>query len=525
MPIIDEKPLTSSERTNCDYLDSMIEGRIRSAKVGSWIEVSFPKGTTPKVVNVLKKSWEIRGYGVGVFTNSDDTFRIIVPPSRATKISAMAISPVASSVPAPQTGQNVGPHLLVRMPTRGRPGQAIAVLADYRRMAGYPIKIEVVLDEDDPSMLSAEVLQRLDALGCTVTVEKHKSKVEAVNGGRVSEWDILVLASDDMWPTVEGYAKIIVEEMQRCWPHFDGAIFQSDGYAMGDCCTLPIFGRRLYDQFGYVYSKEYKSLCCDVEQTEVLRAMGRLTYVDQRLIEHRHPDTGNTPTDHLYKRNNDLRDRDRQVFNARKANIRPHAPLLNGEPVGFDTPPIALSVLIATVPSRRPQLERLLTHIYGQIVRDAPREVEVVVDAGGGTIGAKRQRLLEKAIGQYVAFVDDDDLVHHEYVKQVVTQIRAHNYEVDCLSLNGVLTTNGEYPERFRHSIEYSRWYQDASGLHCRSPNHLNPCRRELALAAGFPDLMFGEDHQYSKKLRSLLKTEAKTTGDLYFYWYWKKTG
>ena len=43
MPIIDEKPLTPSERTNCDYLDSMIEGRIRSAKAGSWVEVLFPK--------------------------------------------------------------------------------------------------------------------------------------------------------------------------------------------------------------------------------------------------------------------------------------------------------------------------------------------------------------------------------------------------------------------------------------------------------------------------------------------------
>lgn len=519
MPVIDEKPLTASERTSCDFLDSMIEGRVRSAKVGSWVEVSFPFGTTPKVVNVLKKSWEIRGNGVGIFGGGGDAYRVVISPARAVTIPALTASAFAFV-----QERGIGPRMLVRMPTRGRPGQALAVLADYRRLAGYPIAIEVVLDEDDHSMLSAAVLQRLCALGCSVAVAPHKSKVEAVNGGRANEWDILVLASDDMVPVVDGYAKILVDEMQRHWPRFDGAIFQNDGYARDRCCTLPVFGRRLYDQFGYIYHPDYKSLCCDVEQTEVLRATGRLVYIDQILIEHRHPDTGNTATDHLYKRNNDLRERDSQVFTARRAIRRAHAPVLEGEPVGFDTPSIALSVLIATLPARQVQLDLLLAHLYGQIVRDAPREVEVLVDDAGGTIGAKRQRLLERATGKYVAFVDDDDWLAHDYVRKVVGKIHECEYGVDCLSLAGVLTTNGECPERFRHSVDYSRWYQDASGLHCRTPNHLNPVRRELALAAGFPDIVFGEDHQYSKRLRPLLKTEAGTTGNLYFYWFWKKT-
>jgi len=39
------------------------------------------------------------------------------------------------------------------------------------------------------------------------------------------------------------------------------------------------------------------------------------------------------------------------------------------------------------------------------------------------TIGAKRNQLLHRAKGDYVAFVDDDDLVSSDYVNKVLSAV------------------------------------------------------------------------------------------------------
>lgn len=515
MPVIDNQPLTTHERTSLDYYDALVRERYATAKAGSWIESKIPKSTaTAKVAFKLKELAEIRGHTVGVL-DDPDYWRFIFPPSFAVKTlpSISTITPIKTSVIA-----HTGPRVLIRMPTRDRPSQALSVLHEYRRLAGYPVTIEVVVDEDDKSMATSDVLQRLCVLDCIVTFGQHRSKVEAVNGGRVKDWDILVLASDDMWPTVDGYAKEIVAAMLEHFPYFDGLLYFDDGEAGKRCCTLPIFGWRLYRQFGFVYEPKYKSLCCDEEQTEVCRRMNRIAYVDKMVIEHRHPVTGKAPTDTLYKRNNDLHVGDKKLLENRRLTKLSHAQF------GFEMPPVALSVCIATVPKRKQQLDRLVSYLYDQIIRDAPREVEIVIDSGEGHIGAKRQRMIEKAIGHYVAHVDDDDWVVHNYVKRIVDAIKKANYSVDCLSLWGRMTTNGGNVEPFHHSLVHKEWSKDSHGVYLRHPNHLNAVRRDLALKAGFPsDSSYGEDHDFSKKLLPLLHSEG-STGDEPLYHYWVRT-
>ena len=144
------------------------------------------------------------------------------------------------------------------------------------------------------------------------------------------------------------------------------------------------------------------------------------------------------------------------------------------------------------------------------------------MDSGGGSVGTKRQRLIERAAGHYVAHVDDDDWVSHDYVKKVLAAIHASDFEADCVTLSGIVTTNGEKPEVFEHSIEHACWYKDATGKNCRTPNHLNAIRREHVLKAGFTDMEHGEDIEFSKRVQPLLVTEAPVRGPLYFY-FWKK--
>lgn len=503
------------ERTLVKFMGA-IDAIIVHEFTGMPMNVQIREEAVPEKIarEVLRR---YRAGGWRVATRDGRTFsfapgRLATKSIKAVKTGLPAIATQPSTAVAP-----AGKRLLVRMPTRSRPVQALSVLAKYRAMAGCPIQIEVVVDEDDESMLAAEVIQRLCALGCIITVGAHKSKIEACNGGCVSEWDVLLLASDDMVPIVDGYAIKVLAAMERHWPHLDGAVYFDDGYQGEDICTLPIVGRRFYDQFGCIYHSDYKSLMCDREQTELWTAMGRLTYVDEKIIEHWHPAWGFGRKDELYKRNDALEDEDKATYARRRTLVR------EGAQFAFDSPPLWLSVLICSLPSRRPSLERLLDYLWTQtnnFVADDGRTVEILVDDREGiTIGEKRQALLERARGHFIAHIDDDDFIAHDYVDRVVGALCA-NPTADCASLVGVMTTSGEFSQRFEHSVVHAEW-GEKDGVLVRNPNHLNAVRRDLALQVGFVSGNHGEDHDFSMRLKPLLKSEA-STGDapLYFYFY-----
>lgn len=167
------------------------------------------------------------------------------------------------------------------------------------------------------------------------------------------------------------------------------------------------------------------------------------------------------------------------------------------------------SILICTLTSRKEELDRLMSILKPQLVG---QDVEVLVDEDEGqkSIGQKRNDLLKKATGDYIAFIDDDDLVSCDYVSKVMKALE-HNVDVVGISLmhyEDFILRGLTY-----HSMEYDRWWEleeMVSGLmrYYRCPNHLNPVRREIALEAGFPEIDMGEDKSYSKKLFDLLNAK-----------------
>ena len=178
-------------------------------------------------------------------------------------------------------------------------------------------------------------------------------------------------------------------------------------------------------------------------------------------------------------------------------------------------------MLVCSIPERRAQLEHLLDYLLQQVyLLDEPLSVEILVDSTVGiTTGVKHQRLIERARAHFVAFCDDDDWVHPQYLQRIVS-ILEKNPAADCLSLRGVMTTGGTAPEPFYHSIECTAWERRDGGF-VREPNHLNPVKRELALQTGFGGEHYVDDVDYGKRLRPLLKMEV-STGDewLYLYFY-----
>ena len=131
------------------------------------------------------------------------------------------------------------------------------------------------------------------------------------------DFDICLLASDDMIPEKEGYDIEIIEQMTRNYPDLDGVIWFSDGYQKEKLNTLVVVGKRFYDRFGYIYQPDYVSFYCDNEFMNVAFILGKQTYVDNVIIRHEHPDNTKDNIDMTYAVNNQHVIRDHNVFNQR----------------------------------------------------------------------------------------------------------------------------------------------------------------------------------------------------------------
>ena len=189
-----------------------------------------------------------------------------------------------------------------------------------------------------------------------------------------------------------------------------------------------------------------------------------------------------------------------------------------------------LSILIPTISNRKEMLYSLLSEFEAQIggdlritIGDIKRyifsDIEILIDKDEDLcLGAKRNRLLQAAEGKYLCFFDDDDFPKSDYIS---TMKMALATEPDVVSLRGIMTTNGENPEIFEHSLQYNEWKTtDNFVKYERYPNHLNCMRADIAKQFSFPDKNFGEDHDWSKNVHEsgLLKKEYYTEKILYHY-------
>lgn len=214
-------------------------------------------------------------------------------------------------------------NILVKLPTRGRPKQFCEVVNAMKSSAESieTMSFLVSLDNDDPTRSEANLCMAGTGLDSWVSFADSASKIDAVNrdlNEHPRPWDILVVASDDMWPVAQGWDMIIRNDMARHFPDLDGMLWYPDGFQKR-ITTMPIMGRKFYQRFGFVYHPSYRSFWCDNEQTAVAQAHGKLVYIDQQLFEHRHP--GNKATakwDETYRRANPDEQADKLNFQRRR---------------------------------------------------------------------------------------------------------------------------------------------------------------------------------------------------------------
>jgi hypothetical protein len=295
-------------------------------------------------------------------------------------------------------------------------------------------------------------------------------------------WDIVILVSDDMIPLVKGYDDTIRNHMMSRFPDTMGILWFNDGCQEEKLNTLCIYGRKFYERQGYMYHPDYKSLFCDTELTDLCRTDYKniCMYSSFCIIRHEHPGTGFADRmDGLYAINQRFWTQDMYTYISRKR-------------YQYDW-----SVLIPTIVGRETSLRTLLESVREKVARIAPDlrvEYCIELDNREMSVGMKREKLLQKANGKYMSFIDDDDNITDAYIEDLLATIRG-NYHV--MRLRGEIR-----PYTFTHSVENKITDNMARGdVFVRPPNHLNPMMTDVAKLIHFGNAVRGEDLDWTIRL------------------------
>ena len=210
-------------------------------------------------------------------------------------------------------------RLLIKFPTRNRKSKFFTVLEQYQTLCE---DIEntfflITLDNDDEEMNSPEVVNIFSTFkNIKYVYGDSTSKIHAINRDleTENEWDIVLLASDDMTPKVKGYDNIIRNKMKEHYPDTDGILWFNDGHQGTTLNTLSILGKKYYERFNYIYYPEYKSMWSDNEFMLVGNLLRKQKYFPMVIIKHEHPDWGFGSRDSLYISNVKNDSHDRQVY-------------------------------------------------------------------------------------------------------------------------------------------------------------------------------------------------------------------
>lgn len=184
-----------------------------------------------------------------------------------------------------------------------------------------------------------------------------------------------------------------------------------------------------------------------------------------------------------------------------------------------------LSILIPTVPQRANLFLELTSEINKQLNNcNLFNLVEIISDnapVGTKTTGQKRNDLINAAKGEYVWFIDDDDMIMPNAIQNVLTALEQ---KPDALAINGIMTTNGNDKKEWYISkdLEYTADWSKGYEIYLRPTNHITPTKRDIARLIKFEDKSNFEDYAYCMELKrlGLIKTEVEIKEPVYHYRY-----
>ena len=147
-----------------------------------------------------------------------------------------------------------------------------------------------------------------------------------------------------------------------------------------------------------------------------------------------------------------------------------------------------------------------------------PKQVEILFDPQVDvSVGTKRNRLMLRATGEYLCFVDDDDRMYSDYVAKIINALKT---KPDAVGITVLLTTEGLRPEVHSHfALSSTSYHVDRdAGQVTRGVCHLNPIRATIAKSIQFKDISNAEDMQWSSVINPKVRNSVNIKEPIYYY-------
>jgi glycosyltransferase involved in cell wall biosynthesis len=177
-----------------------------------------------------------------------------------------------------------------------------------------------------------------------------------------------------------------------------------------------------------------------------------------------------------------------------------------------------LSICVCSLIERNDTFYQKILHQLKQQIKGFENEVQLVIniDNGETILGTKRNQCIDSALGKYVIFVDDDDIISNNYISTLIETIK-HPHDVDVISFIVNVSLNNGPVKPCYYSITYKEDYNEANSYH-RLPNHICAIKTEIAKAVGFKPILYAEDADFSKRAKEHLHSEIMINETLYYY-------
>jgi hypothetical protein len=178
-----------------------------------------------------------------------------------------------------------------------------------------------------------------------------------------------------------------------------------------------------------------------------------------------------------------------------------------------------LSILTPSIPERIELTDRLRKKIERQI-GDLPIEHLILLDNKKRSIGEKRQALLDSSIGEYFAFVDDDDDIASNYVAKIMQAIRGNP---DVITFKQKAIYNGLQSEVIFKAEQHDQPF-NPNGQTLRGPWHVCAWKKSAVIGCQFGFCNYGEDLIWAMQARRRIQTTIHIDAVLHTYQHDAKT-
>lgn len=209
----------------------------------------------------------------------------------------------------------MGNRLLVMCPSRGRPDRIKDMLASYDATKSIGTSLVIVLDNDDPKVNDYELTGR------TVIVQNRHdvSKIYNFLVGKYNKHKYYCAINDDMVFRTNGWDDILIGEIEKNggW----GIAFGDDRIHSGRLQrpTNTVISGNIVRALGYIYPPELYALLGDVFLGDLGKALGRLYYRPDVVIEHKHYCANTAPNDDTYRFGESRHAQEKEIYAKYKA--------------------------------------------------------------------------------------------------------------------------------------------------------------------------------------------------------------